>query len=228
LSTPEQPFDCFEALLRQGAEAVDRLKRGPEVKGYEKYLVGLGQSPLEARLMGRFVHYCAEQLQAEQKATRTVTIAFGKFVKNGTSTLRISRAASRLSATLEQNGCLSTLTEILDAAGVPEPSCDIRLLIDRAKQKDVASGDQLVQAAKGLVAKLPDPRGKLTSIETLTHAAFDGLRSSLGEALGDTWDDLVGDFVDPATRASRAALNKPKFNPRPSRRQFNPFLEESA
>jgi hypothetical protein len=67
----------FERILDEARRSrffqdLERIRPGPPVPGYEAFLIGEGDEPSEARLMGHAVNNLGKRLAREREAERTL------------------------------------------------------------------------------------------------------------------------------------------------------------
>jgi hypothetical protein len=233
LSGWTEAFVCLAETLRPGivrfAEALNGIRAGPAVRGYEPFLIENGTPSFEARLMAVSIVRCGDGLKLEDDARRAVSSAFRRIAKAaGKGTLVISRRARELGMALGRPGCIDVTAEAFRDVNCSECFHDLSKILDQAIHRDPAACDALMDLANVLVAHLPDPRGRPLSIATASHQALLRCLSRSGKPFAYSWNDLAGetasgDFVDKATMATREAFGNPTFDPRPAHRRLKPY-----
>ena len=164
LSGWAEAFVCLAETLRPEivrlAEALNGIKAGPAVRGYEPFLIENGTPSFEARLMAVSIVRCGDGLKLEDDARRGVSRAFRRTANAaGKGTLVISRRARELSMALNRPVCIDVTAEAFRDANCSERFHDLSKILDQAIQRDPAACDALMDLANVLVAHLPDPRG---------------------------------------------------------------------
>src|SRR5208283_310724 len=197
-------------FLRFG-RALEELGRSPPIKGYEPFLIEQGRDPFESRFLARVLIKCGAESCRELAAERQLASAIGRLVKcHGRSPLVISRRAKSLRQVLSEPAVEAPLHEALSTAGCPETIYALKELIDLAANRDTAACRRLIEISEALHPQLANPRGRPPTLAGATHELLlDLLKRTF------TYDPIIDDITDGATRATRAAMNSPNFDSRP-------------
>lgn len=221
---------CFERVVERAAsllaaamptllawqERLHSLSQEPETPGHEKlFREQLGYDPLIAKLTTRVVHYLGNVLADEINQGRRVRAIIDEIVKTkDCSTLVISRRAKRFRDECDSNGASVAIDQAAKKAGLSSNAFEFGQLIEAACERDEVACRKLGRMAALLAPHLPEKRGRPISSETCIHVMFLRFLENGGLSFAYTYSEIEGgDFVDPATRATRLALNKPGFSP---------------
>jgi hypothetical protein len=218
--------EVLRPKIKRFAEALNRLKAEPTVRGYEFFLMERGTPSFESRLVAVTIVRCGNRLKLEDDARRAVSRSFRRIAKAaGKGTRVISCRARELSMALGRPGCIDITAEAFRDANCSECH-DLSRLLDQAIQRDPEACDMLTDLADVLVAHLPDPRGRPLSVATACHQLLLYYLYELGKPAAYTWNNVAGDsgdFVDKATAATREAVGDPLFDPRPAHRRLTAY-----
>jgi hypothetical protein len=208
-------FQQVAPLVSGLAQAVERVEATHPVEGYEPLFFADGYDPLEARFLAVVALALGRKLREENLAEKRLAGAIAALSKaRGRGSLSISRRAKRLEE------ALSPLVEALLSkawamASLPDSFHMLETLVALAIDRDPDACQRLTEIASALRPGLRDPRGRVPSLESATHQIFLELR----EKGAYTYDDLLGDRTDVATKATRIAMHAPDFDPRPAQRR---------
>ncbi len=206
----------LEAAAPRIAQAIARIERLPRVKGYEEYLEQQGHPALVARLLANLIIKLGRQLRQERLAAKKVASVVCSLVKaQGATALVLSRKAKALQLLLSQPCVDAAFKDAWLQAAVAEPRDTFLELVDRARARDKTACQRLVEIAKSLKPYLCDPHGRAPTVVSATHELLLHLAGR-----GYTFSYIFDDMTDPATLATREALDAPYFDPRPARRRL--------
>ena len=153
--------------------------------------------------MARFFSYVwkglAKKMADEARTQRTVAEAIRFLAQPG----RTKRAISRRAVVLLE----SSLVRIFDGVDV-----SVSEFVESLEA--VVRGDRVREIAAVLTPHLSVRRGRKVSAASSAHEMLLSLTSE-----SYTWDDLIGDYSDPQTGATRLAFGDPDFDPRPAHRR---------
>ena len=199
------------ALLKFAAD-LRLIEQSPPVPGYEAILIDKGHHPLAARILaGNLLRLGRQRLEEICADRKLASAVFGVVKAKNATPLVISRRARPIMAALDDWLAMPALRDAWAKAYLPETESSFRQLVERAMERDAAACSELAVALKPYLA---DPRGRIPSVATLTHEL---LLTIVDRAY--TYDPIDDGYNDPATRATRVALNAPTFEPRPARRR---------
>lgn len=197
------------------AEALRRLEHGPPIPGYEAILIGEGHDPLSARFVAAAILWLGEEYLEEVEAERRLASAiFGVVKARDATSLVVSRRARIIMVALEDGRAMPALRAAWAKSNLPDAEYSFLPLLERAFERDETACKELVAICTKLRPHLVDPRGRIPSLATVTHEL---LLHSVDRAY--TYDAIEDVYDDPATVATRRALNDPTFDPRPARRR---------
>lgn len=206
------PEDLHPALTH-AAEWLETFSRSPETP-YEAFLVSKGYDRLFAKYMVRMITHFAG-LWAEQR--NKVERPFGSLLRKLARASRPSNIA-KLALKLQTLLRRSSGTRICGAiaqSGFTLADGELATVVDAAASKDKEACARLCQIARAIAPHMPDPRGRLVSMETATHLFLLYELQNSGMPVAYTWDPIEEeDYTDPATCATRQATGCPDFDPR--------------
>jgi hypothetical protein len=207
--------DSIPPQAELGAVGRERRSRRPTCPAYEELLCEIGVKPKEAELMSQFVRWKGPELAADLNATRRLGAVVRRMAKSPESRPIRARLAGEMALAATDSAEARRLLETsLKSAGAHLSVRDFEDLVYRAEKQEPEACFELVQVAREVAPFMPDPRGRPISVETATHALLLAALADYGHPQSFTHDAVSGAFVDRATRATRAAVNNSRFDPR--------------
>jgi hypothetical protein len=191
-------------------ELLGRVEQAPPIPGYEDIFIREGHEPLVARLLAGAVLFAGKKRLDEVRAERGLASAILALWQTREYTpLVVSRRAAKILAALDDGLAIPVLGAAWTKANLPDSEYSLIPLLKRACARDAEACKALVAICAALKPHLPDPRGRIPSLASVTHELL-----LHGVDCAYTYDPIDGDFNDPATMATRRALNEPTFDPR--------------
>ena len=200
----DQLQPAFNRVLARACEAAGRLEDMPPSPGYEPLLVEHGQHLVVARFFSYVWKGLAKKMADEARTQRTVAEAIRFLAQPG----RTKRAISRRAVVLLE----SNLVRIFD--GVDVSVSEFVESLEAVVRGDHTASQRVREIAAVLTPHLSVRRGRRVSAASSAHEMLLSLTSG-----SYTWDDLIRDYSDPQTGATRLAFGDPDFDPRPAHRR---------
>jgi hypothetical protein len=211
--------DAFQKALptlRLIAAFGQRLEDAPPVPGYQEQLRRHEYHPLAAKFMAYNVRRLGEERVAEAVAGRIIAAAVrGVLAAKDSSDLVLSRRARKFQIALARPIGRTVLESACRKAGDLDAIYTIDAALTAVSNRPSAGREALLAICAKLKPHLLDPRGRKRRLISATHEVF---LEVVGRSY--THNPLEDDFVDPATKATRAAFGDPRFDPRPARRRL--------
>lgn len=113
------------------------------------------------------------------------------------------------------------------AAGMDALGQEFVSLLGEASAGVSGREDRLFAIAAEIARLLPTAKGRTPRFETSLHAAFLQVSDELGGRHGYTYSDLIADYTDAATTATRVELSDPRFNPTAARQALKRCLSRA-
>jgi hypothetical protein len=129
-----------------------------------------------------------------------------------TSTLLIARRAKVLLPALYDWG-KDWIKEAIEKPDLQLSYEDFHQIAEKAAEREPKACRKLRDFAKVLFPHLPKARGQPLSTATVTHAVLLALAHHGPRARSRTYCPILGDFVDPLTKATRLQFDAPQFSP---------------
>lgn len=206
-------------MLKRFAEWSAAFVRLPRTE-YENLLLDLGYEEMEAKLTAHAICYFGTQWAEERNA---VAKPLGSLIrelarKSTRGTLAVSRRAMTMKPLLDYGESRHVIEKALSQIGSLPSFGDFCDLVDKAANRDEDSCLRLRHLAPAMARHMPDSRGRYMSTATACHIFLLRILDLDGRPRAYTWKDAEEDFVDAATKATRAVANDHDFNPCPARR----------
>lgn len=200
-SVAQLVLDAIGPAAEATARALDQVKNGAPVRGYEDFFIARGHSGLDARLRARYVVYFGKKVHGERRLARQVSSAVWAIAGlRAPTSLTVSRRAQVL-AELVARGGEALLARSCSDAGLPLGWTAISELLRAASARDVEACSRLVDICQTIRPHLVDPRGRKQSLPSVCHEV---LLHSCRSAY--TYSSDENDVVDAVTRATRVAF----------------------
>jgi hypothetical protein len=100
--------------------------------------------------------------------------------------------------------------------------------LEGAVRGELAACRRVREVAAALAPGLSVRRGPKVSEASITHRLLFSYLAKTAGPKSYTYNAHIEDFTDPLTRATRTALNKPKFDPRPAFRQYTARRQQKS
>jgi hypothetical protein len=193
----------------------EALKRGPDCPAYEALLCGIGVEPKQARWMSLFIKRKGPELATDLNAARRLSAVVRRITKSVENVPIRARLAREIAMAWANSAEARRLLEIgLSSSRAHLSVWDFEGLVHRAENQDPEACRELGRVAQEIAPFMLDPRGRPISDETATHALLLAALEEYGHPQSFTRDAISGAFVDRATRATRAAMDNLRFDPR--------------
>jgi hypothetical protein len=126
----------------------------------------------------------------------------------------IARRAKRFRDECDSNGASIAIDKAAKKAGLSSGAMEFDRLVEAACERDEGACRELGRTAVLLAPHLPAKSGRPISTATCIHLMVLTMLEHEGKYSAYTYSDFERPgFVDPATQATRLALNKPRFSP---------------
>jgi hypothetical protein len=165
--------------------------------------------------MARAVRHLGKALADEINQGRRVRAIIDEIAKaKESSTLVIARRTKRFRDSCDSDGASIAIDTAANKADLSSSAFEFLQLVVAACERDEGACRELVRVAVLLAPHLPGKSGRPIAVETCTHLLFQRALEHAGHRSRYTNSDRYdGNFVDPVTRATRLATNKPRFRP---------------
>jgi hypothetical protein len=200
----DQLQPVLNRVFARACEAVERLEDMPPSPGYEPLLVKRGQHLVVARFFSYVGIGLGKKMADEARTQRTVAEAIRFLAQPG----HTKRAISRRAAVLLESKLVGNFD------GVDVSVFEFVESLEAVVRGDYTACQRVREMAAVLAPHLSVRRGRKVSAASSAHEMLLSLTSE-----SYTWDDLIGDFSDPQTHATRLAFGDPDFDPRPAHRR---------
>lgn len=192
-----------------------RLAAAPEIAGHEQLLIAMvGHQPQAARFWAYFIKHLGVKWTAEVNDGRRAGSIVRKLVKTSEkSVLVISNRASKLQQLCREGHASVAMEKAIRDAGVTITECEFDTLVAKACDRDDEACRSLTTICKLLVARLPDPRGRLQADATGIHVFLQRHLESFGSPGAHTYSPVEEKYTDAVTLAARQATQNGRFSP---------------
>jgi hypothetical protein len=183
--------------------------------GYEPLLRQGGFDPISARGLAHLIAGSGER-QAKEQQLRLQTVRTIRALLEPRTDEALLNSAALLLAIAEESSVVDT---ICCEVGLRET--DLLPLLRNLIHGKAVDKEWLAEILEKLTPALSVPRGPKKTAASAAHefALNGGLPAKLG-CSAYTLNDVVGDFTDPLTLATRLEFEEPGFDPRPAYRRI--------
>ena len=216
ISEARRTLEAARPCLLAAFAAIQSIEQLPPIRGYEELLTAKGNNRVFARFFAWNLLRLGKELTQERRAERKLSSAIYALASAASaSILVISRRARSIDAAFDDGVPMSSFRAALVEADLSESEDSFRDLARLAAARDVTACERLLEACRELKPHVPDPRGRIPSDASATHEL---LLHLLKRAY--TYDAVNDCYNDPATRATRIAMNVDNFRPQSAHRRL--------
>gem|GEM_PF-6641023 len=199
----------LKSEMSQFAARVDTIMAEPAVTGFEELFLKNQYDEVAARVFARNIERLATEHRNQINAERNLGAAVRSLVKEGTSTLRISRRAKKICGVLARGTAQEALCTQLDTLHPTISERDFEELACKAASRNEEACKAMFGICSKIAPKLMDPRGRKLTLESAVHEIL----LTIFEAKL-TYNSYKDTYTDALTEAVIKGLKLKRFSPK--------------
>lgn len=192
-----------------------RTQNLPPSSGYEPLLVRENFNQISARGIAHNAVRHGERMAKDSQWMKPAADAIRFLAKTGRHTDSVLANAKII---LEISDNTSVIETIFESAGLQE--CEFLKLLNEVVDGNHDGMKRISEIAASVSQTLSIRRGPKISAASAAHEFFMEQTKEKIELRAYTYDDVVGDFTDSLTMATRREFDDPHFDPKPARRRL--------
>lgn len=206
----------LRGFVVEGAAFVERVEAF-QSPGYAPVFSDRGEGTFSSQFCASQVWHLGQRLHQQQLDRKEALKALHRLARRKRRGIPVVRDAELLRLVAR-----TLIPEWFAASGKDALRAEFVSLLEDASAG--GTGHRLFAIAAEIAPVVPTAKGRTPRFETSLHAIFLNMSEGLGGQQGYTYADMISDYTDEATAATRAELGCPRFNPTAGRQALKRAL----